>query len=342
MRGASGVTTARRRGWRGLVAALLAIAALGSATQAEAQARMTLGASPAERCLFPAVADRAKPAYPAELLRLKQGASFEAEFVFAGPGTAPDVRFPTDPDVEYRDAVVAYAKQLRLPCMDKAGAPVTLKQGFDFVPNDGRKVAWTTPAEPLDSQRREQLKCIVSDAEARPEYPLDMVRAGRQGTVVARIRFVASDRPPEVEILDNGGGHHFGDNVVRMAATMRMPCLRDAPVEMMMHYRFIIDGASRPVLGDLDLKSFLATVKPVAPGSAFFDTRTMKCPFDVRLTWQQPYEPNLVAELEEDVPARHAFLDWMAQREFNIAARSSNLLLGQQMTVHIPCATIDL
>ena len=342
MGGASCAATARRQGWRGLAGALLALAALAGSIPAQAQSRMTLAASPAERCLSPAVAERVKPVYPAELLRLKRGASFEAEFVFAGPESAPAVRFVNDPDPEYRDAVEAYAKQLRVPCMDKAGPPVTLKQGFDFVPNDGRKVAWTTPSEPVDSQRRQQLRCVVSDANARPDYPVDLLRAGRQGTVVARVRFVAADRPPEVEILDNGGGRRFGENVAGFAEAMRMPCLHDAPVEMMMHYRFVIDGAGRPVLNDLDLKSFLASVKPVAPGSAFFETRTMKCPFDVRLTWQQPYEPNLIAELEEDVPARHAFLDWMAQRQFDLPPRQTNLLLGQQTVVHIPCVTIDL
>jgi hypothetical protein len=342
MASASGVAAARSRGWRGLVGTLLAIAALAGSAPSHAQSRMTLAASPAERCLSPSAAERTKPDYPPELLRLKRGASFEVEFVFAGPESAPDVRFLGDPDAEYRDAVKAYAKQLRVPCMDKAGPPVTLKQGFDFVPNDGRKVAWTTPAEPLDSQRREQLLCVASDAAAKPVYPEDMLRAGRQGTVVARIRFVAADRAPDVEILDNGGGRHFGDNVSRFVATMRMPCLHDAPVEMMMHYRFVIDGANRAVLNDLELKSFLATVRPVSPGTAFFDTHAMKCPFDVRLTWQQPYEPNLIAELEEDVPARHAFLDWMAQREFDLAPRAANMLLGQQMIIHVPCVRIDL
>jgi hypothetical protein len=340
MLGASAVSALLRQGWRWLTGALLAFAAL--AGSAHAQPRMTLAPSPAERCLSPAAADRSKPEYPAELLRLKRGTSFEVELVFAGPESAPDVRFLGDPDTEYRDAVKAYAKQLRVPCMEKAGPPVMLKQRFDFVPNDGRKVAWTTPEEPLDSQRREQLRCVVSDSDAKPNYPDDMLRAGRQGTVVSRIRFVAPDRPPVVEILDNGGGRHFADNVSRFVATMRMPCLRDAPVEMMIHYRFIIDGGDRPVLNDLDLKSFLATVKPIAQGSAFFDTRAMKCPFDVRLTWQQPYEANLIEELEEDVPSRHAFLDWMAQREFDLAPRKANLLLGQQMVVHIPCVTIDL
>ena len=345
MAGGGSLAMDRCQGWRGRAATFLAYAALAlglGAARAEPPTQLALSESPAERCLFPPSAERAKPVYPQDMLRDKRGASFDAQFSFTGPEAAPQVRFSGDIDPDFRDSITAYAKQLRVPCMDKSGTPVTLTQGFDFVPNDGRKVAWTTPVDSKDAERRAQFKCVVSNDALRPEYPRDMLRNGRSGMVVARLRFVAPDQPPQVDILDNAGGQSFARNVLRYTEGMRMPCLQGAAVETTLHYRFLIDGEQRVVLNDIDLRSFLKAIKPVPAGTAYFDTRTMKCPFDVRMTWLRPYEPNVIAELEEDVASRHALLDWMAQREFDVDPKNTNALLGQQMVVHIPCATIDL
>jgi hypothetical protein len=60
------------------------------------------------------------------------------------------------------------------------------------------------------------------------------------------------------------------------------------------------------------------------------------------LTFKQPFDRNRVEELEEDVPARHAFLDWLAGLELVIPGRKTTDLIDQQMTIHIPCAQVDL
>jgi hypothetical protein len=305
-------------------------------------AQMTPAQTAAERCLFPALGERAKPEYPEEALRNKQGGRVDAEFTFSSPDVAPDVRFTSESPEGMLASVKAYARQLRVPCLGKGDAPVALKQTFDFVPNDGRKVAWTAPVEPANLRRKAEFECMTADSTLRPEYPASSLRDNHEGVVVARVRFTAPDKPPVVEFLDNGGDGHFVRAVSPFMDSMRSPCLQGAPLDTMFRYRFIIDGSPRPVLNDLDLRHFIATVKAVPPGSAYFDTQLMKCPFDVRITLLQPWEPNLVQELEEDVPARHAFLDWMSQREFDLPPRKTNGLLGQEMVVHIPCAIIDL
>ena len=304
--------------------------------------QMTPSQTAAERCLFPTLDARVKPEYPEDALRRKEGARIDAEFTFSGPDAAPAVRFKDDDHRAMQASIEAYSKQLRVPCLAKGDAPVTLKQTFDFVPNDGRKVAWTSPVEPANVRRAAEFKCMTSDAKLRPDYPMASLRANREGVVVARVRFVAPDQPPEVEFLDNGGDAHFVNAVRGFTTSLRSPCLQGEPLETMFHYGFVIDGNPRPVLNDIDLQQFVATVKKVPAGSAYFDTQLMKCPFDVRITFEQPWEPNIVQELEEDVPARHAFLDWMSQREFNLPPRDSNKLIGQQMVVHVPCAIIDL
>ncbi len=313
------------------LAATAAVALLlGSAERAVAEPppQMAPAQTAAERCLFPPLDERAKPAYPEDALRRKESGRVDAEFTFSGPDASPDVRFKGDSGEQMLDAVKAYSKQLRVPCMAKGDGPVTLRQTFDFVPNDGRKVVWTSPVEPPSVRRQAEFKCMTSDTTMRPRYPAESLRSNHEGAVVARLRFIAPDKPPEVEFLDNGGDGHFVSAVRPFTESLRMPCLQGEPLETMFHYRFVIDGNPRRVLNDLDLQQFIATVKKVPAGSAYFDTQRMKCPFDVRITFQQPWEPNLVQELEEDVPERHAFLDWMSQRQFDLPARASNALLG--------------
>jgi hypothetical protein len=327
-----------------LVMAAAAALVLGHAERALAgpPTQISPARTAAERCLSPALDARAKPAYPADALQRKESGTVDAEFTFPGPDVAPYVRFTSDSNAEMLASIKAYAKQLRVPCMSRGDEAVTLKQTFYFVPNDGRKVTWTSPVEPAKVRREAEFECMTSDTTLRPEYPRNALRDNREGVVVARVRFIAPDKPPEFEFLDDGGDGRFVSAVRPFMDSIRVPCLQGAPLETMFHYRFVIDENPKRVLNDLDLQHFIATVKAVAAGSAYFDTQKMKCPFDVRLTFLQPWEPNLVEELEEDVPARHALLDWMSQRQFDLSARAGNALLGQQMVVHVPCAIIDL
>jgi len=172
-----------------------------------------------------------------------------------------------------------------------------------------------------------------------------MARAGREGRVLVRVKYFAPDKAPSVELLYNGGDRTFASAVAGYLEQLRMPCVGSEPVEENIAFEFAMDGGGnykRHVLKDLPLQAFLGLVKPIKTGSAFFDTNTMKCPFDVRLTFRQPFEPNKIQELEEDIAARHAFLDWLGQREIDLDRQRAGELLGQQMVIHIPCARIDL
>ena len=205
--------------------------------------QMTPAQTAVERCLFPAPSERAKPEYPEEALRNKQGGRVDAEFTFSGPDVAPDVRFTSDSPAEILASVKAYARQLRVPCLGKGDAPVALKQTFDFVPNDGRKVAWTAPVEPANLRRKAEFECMTSDP-LRPQYPEKSLHDNHEGVVVARVRFTAPDKPPEVEFLDNGGDFHFVTAVRPFIGSMRAPCLQGAPLDTIFRYRFVIDLAS--------------------------------------------------------------------------------------------------
>jgi hypothetical protein len=334
------------RSLRSLLVAAAAAAALSAAAGARPAPEATLSPSPAQRCLEPAEATRAKPVYPEDKLRMKEGGTYEAEFVFTAPDRAPKVNLHGNVDSYFARSIEAYAEQLRVPCMGAADRPVTLRQSFDFVPNDGRKVAWTAPSDSANAVREGKLKCVVppqgDDAEIR--YPDKMLREGREAVVVARVRFSAPDRAPEVELLDDGGRREFKYGPMQYMTHLRMPCVdAGSPVETLYYFQFRFeDGVQHRVLQDVGLATFLGSVKAVPRGSIFFDTTKMKCPFDARLTFKQPFDRNRVEELEEDVPARHAFLDWLAGLELVIPGRKTTDLIDQQMTIHIPCAQVDL
>lgn len=329
----------------GLARPLILLFAFCVGTAAHANEKLTLSSSPAQRCLIPAEAQRIKPDYPPDMLRLKESALIHAELVFSAPDDAPDVKVEGDPPSDFVAAVRAYAKQLRVPCMSRGDRPVKLRQDFVFTPNDGRKVAWSTPTDEADATRQKFMACVVMplDGNTGIEYPLGPLREGKEGKVVVRLHFSDPAKPPTPEILDNGGSKYFVQAISGFMEKMRMGCLGSEPVDVQFIYTFKIEDArQREVLNDLTLPQFLRVVKPISPGSAFFDTTVMKCPFDLRLTFEQPWAPNKIEELDDDVPVRHPFMDWLAAQQFEVTPRQANALLTQQMTLHIPCARIDL
>jgi hypothetical protein len=324
----------------------LACALIGFAGVARADPTAELASSPAQRCLFPAVDDRVKPEYPSTLYKLKLGGTVGAEFEFEAPDKAPSVHFDGEPRPEWARSIEKYASQLRVPCMTAADKPVRLRQSFAFVPNDGRKVAWTTPVDVANAARSEMLKCIVRPSTDLISYPGVMERLRVDADVIARLRFFDPKAAPTVQVLSDGGDPAFEGAISDYVQALRVPCLVGGPIDVNFSFQFRVEGGGRPLrrhtLKDLSLVTFLGSVKPVAPGSAFFDTTDMKCPFDVRLTFRQPFELNRIDELDDDVPARHPLLDWLGERELNVDKKLAGELLYQQMTIHIPCLKIDL
>lgn len=307
-----------------------------------------LGAPPtaAEQCLTPPAPERKIPAYPPDMLKIKRGDMVSVQLTFDAPTSAPSVRFDTDTQADFREAVLDYARQLRVPCMAAGAPPVTLSQQFDFVPNDGRKVAWTPPVDVSNVRAASDRPCLVNanDRMAKPVFPYDLAQRGKEGNVVLRMRFVDTTQPPVVTVLDNGGEKHFADSVLESVQGLRMVCpAKVEPIEIQVVYRFTLDGLGKHVvLRDLTLPQFLASVKPFPRGNVYFDTTLMKCPFDVRLTFRQPWNRNHVEELDEDVAARHGLLSWLSTLELDLKPRQANMVLGQSMLIQVPCARVDL
>lgn len=321
--------------------------AVGLARAALAAGDLGPPQSAALQCLSPSVAEQAKTVYPPRMLEIKRGAYVRVKLTFDDARSAPSVTFLTDTSEPFEEAISDYARQLRVPCLQPGAAPVTLTQIFDFVPNDGRKVALTLPLDEAQ-QKGAQSPCVV-DANGRdvpkPRYPGDLIRRRKEGNVVVRLRFFDTSLPPEITVLDDGGDRLFEHAVRPSVEALRMSCPggKMVPFEIQVKYSFFLDGeANRLVLKELALPQFLRAVKPFASGGIYFDTTLMKCPFDVRLTFRQPWNRNQIDELEEDVESRHAFLSWLSTLELDVPSRQANLVLGQTMTIQVPCTRIDL
>ena len=327
---------------RALVAGAWALAALAGDVRGQ---EVVLAPTDAQACLSPAEAKRERPVYPAEELRLKDGHTVHAEFVFDAPDSRPAVEILDGNSVgPYENAVRDYARQLRVPCMKPGAAPVHLRQDFVFEPNDGRKVVWTAATDAADAHRRELLKCGTwpKGRDGYIRYPTSALQERLQGIVVVKLRFVDPAAAPELTIIDDAGSGAFVNALRPYVEQMRVPCLQQEPVEFHMFFKFQIPGRgeSKLVLKDLDLQTYLGIVSSAPP--AYFDTSTMGCPFDVRLKFRQPFEPNGIAELEQDVPARHAFLDWLAALKLDIEPARAKQLFGQVSTIHVPCVKLDI
>ena len=325
--------------WRAAVIGALALISSGPLhAQAPAPAP-----SAALACMTPAGAQRMKPEYPEAALGLKRSGNVSVELRFSAADEAPAVVFEGERgDRIFEPAVAAYAAQLRIPCMKPGDMPVKLRQIFQFVPNDGRKVVWTTAVDEADAERSRLNACTVAPGYAdRPAYPQRQLERGLSGTVVLRAHFVAADEAPGIEVLDNGGSDAFAASVQGFLEKARVPCLGKTPLDTILVYKFRMEGQPQPTLKDIDLAAWIRAARP-APSSVFFDMTTMKCPFDVRLTLRQPVLPNVAEELEDDVPARHVFLDWLAHLQAGLEPAKAKELYGQQMTIHIPCGMVDL
>lgn len=302
-------------------------------------------------CLTPALEQRQAAEYPPVRLERKEGAFFYLDLTFTDPGRAPSVKVVEDPrrtsDVRTEDdfveAAERYARQLRVPCLQPGGR-FTFRQTFHFVPNDGRRVTVSAPAEDRSPAFRRLIDCLRPQrgTELWPLYPRRALDSGVQGNVVVEIRFEGPEAPPQVEVLDRGPrGSDFAATVRQALANLRAPCAGPEPVTGRMLFSFKIQDEGRVVLRDLNLRQ-LATAMRSYPAPAYFDTRAMGCPFDLRVRYGAPHMSNIVSEVDAPVAERAPLMQWLTQVELNLPESARNLVLGDAFTLHVPCLALDV
>ena len=283
-------------------------------------------------------------AYPRGMAVQKTGGIVRVSLTFKAAGEAPraEVFFDTVGDV-FRELVLERVKGYRLPCLQAGDLPVVVTQEFVFTPGDGRRVVWS----PLRDQQREGAESSVAcltGADKVPDYPASRVVGNDNGAVFARYAFTRPDVAPTVTILFDGGNGRFAEVVTRYAAGLRLPCLKanDAPVTVVQPFSFAVQGTRRSALRDMPLATFVAALDKLDEQQVKFDFSTMSCPFDVRFVLRQPVLENQIGEVERSDPNRREFIEWLKSVSLKIPESARAQVLGDSMTLSVPCGMLDL
>jgi len=322
--------------------ALLAGWALACSVAAHA-ADESLAPSAAVSCLTPLPEQRTKVVYPPDLLLRKDEGTVSVELTFTAADRPPSIKVLDDnPPYDALAAVVReHVETFRVPCMKAGDPPVKLRQDYVFIANDGRKVMSSDPRDMADDARKERWSCLKHvQGETRPAYTTSMRRDDIEGNVYVRLRFTGPDVPPEITVLASSHSK-LAHSMREYAEGLRLPCVTAEPVEWRVMYHYRLDGGRRTVLKDLTLMNLLRASKPPLP-PAYFDFNTMGCPFDVRLSYFQPHSRNGVQQIENVHAARQPFLDWLAGLTLKLSERENTAVLGDTLTVSVPCGKLDL
>ncbi|MES2298698.1 MAG: hypothetical protein V4582_16765 [Pseudomonadota bacterium] len=324
---------------------LAVLAAVASLSQAPAQAdESALAQSPALACLTRAASAPTAPAYPPERYARKDGAEIHVSLRFSGADREPAIRVDdADASTDFTEAIREFARHYRIPCMASGDPAVTLRQAYVFIPNDGRKVV--LPSELVDDAdvaRREQLKCVTNvHGMDKPIWPSKALRSNAEEKLFLSYSFSAPDRAPELKWLVEPKNRDFRKALESYLDGLRLPCLKGEPITVTMLYVFEVEENAHTVLKDTTLPKLIGASKDYAL-PAYFDFNTMGCPFSLRLTYQRPYALNAVHELEASLPARKPLLEWMQKFTFKLEDDVNRKVLGDTMTVTIPCGVLHL
>jgi hypothetical protein len=321
----------------------LALAWAGAARDAAAQS-VAAAPSPAQQCLTRAPGRDAELLYPSDLLARKDSARFKVSLTFRGPDSAPFFRLLDDGrliDDGFVRAVRDYVAGYRVPCMAEGDPPVVMQQEYVFAPNDGRKVMASAPVDERARQREELMKCVRHQVGEAPRYPEGARVLGIQGRVFAELAFDGPDSPPTVSVHASSDSR-LQATALRHAQGVRMPCHPgDGRHAADFVYMFSLVAGKRTLLKDANVASIVHAAASF-PRPVYFDWNSMGCPFDLQLTYYQPHRPNRVRQIESDRPERKAFMDWLGALRLKLDDKTNTAVLGDTMTVHVPCGQLDL
>lgn len=321
----------------------LLLAALLGAFSLPALAQATLATSPALACLTTVDGAPASPEYPAIELARKEGGTLRVELEFTRPDAAPKVSIVSRPLTgNFDDAVNAQVKRMRVPCMQVGDAPVMLTQEYVFDPDHQSRVIASKPRDNADPARATQLKCMAHvDGEKRPDFPLEARKRAEEGTIILNLRFTDPAQAPTVAVVQSVKSRALRRAVNFHVAGLRMPCLKGPAVDTLIAFKYVYDNGDRIVLRDSSLLEALGAAKDLKTPVAF-DFRKMQCPFDLRVTYHQPFEKNRIEQLDSAVSEREAFMDWLRELTLDMDGATSAKVFGDKFVITVPCAQLDL
>lgn len=309
--------------------------------------QQVIEASDALNCVTPAPDRRGVPEYPFEQLKKEIGATLTAEATFRAPDRAPDVEVLEssargDDHTRFAQAVREHLKNLRVPCLQPGGASVRLRQTFVFAP-DRREVHWFGLTDTADAERRAMLRCVTHQSGRKvPEYPRPASRWEIQGRVLAKLRYVAADKPPEATVYARSKHAELGKAIEEWVTGLRMPCFGSEPVNTSVTYVFLLDGEPSFGFKPLLLQEVVRSARNLKTLRLEMDTTTMGCPFDLKFALRQPLLPNAVGELGAANVLRRPLLEWLAAVDLDLPSTSLDAVFGDTTTITVPCLKLDI
>ena len=320
----------------------LAAALIGTSTLAAAPGN-SIHVEPAPSALACLQENAVGPmTYPQRAAEQKIGGIVRVRLTFSAANSAPDAQVFFDAvGNEFRIEVLDRVARYRLPCLKPGDKPVVATQEFQFVPGDGRKVLWGQVRS--DTGPTPDIQCLTG-AEQVPLYPQSQVDRVTQGTVLAEFTFTDGSRPPDSRILFDGRSPRFASVVQDYIRGYRLPCMKagDEPVRATQTFSFKMGGEGTILVRDVQLARFLAAVEGIGTQKVRFDFTTMACPFQLTFVLFQPYASNGVGEIERSDPNRREFIEWLKTVRLKFNERALAEVLGDSMTIAVPCAIVDL
>lgn len=320
---------------------LIAALACAFAGSALAQAQATLVPSKALGCLTPAEDHRGLPDYPFNAFKAGERGRVSVELVFSKADARPEVNvLSSEGDETFVDSVERHVKAWRVPCLSEVGGTARLQFDFVFKPDD-RKVHSAKPVDAEDAARKSMLACVKHlDGSKSPEYPASALRRNVQGRVWAELRYESADRAPVATFHARPSATTLVDEVQSWVSGLRMPCHQGVPVVARAVFEFHEEGRRFGFMPGTGFRFILSAMRAEDRLAMPPDTTAMSCPFDVRLTYLRPDQPNKAMEVGSHDPARRPLLEWLRQAQFAIPDASLDAVYGDQVTFQVPCLKV--
>lgn len=236
-----------------------------------------------------------------------------------------------------RNAVLAHVAGYRLPCL--AQRPLAVVQEFQLAPDLAPQ---GSPLWPVTGPATADRTCIVrGPAFAYSPEPRVVDRM-----VMAFTYSGDGDAAPEVAVLGTNGDDQFTKFMVKHGREWRQPCRKvgDWPHREEVAFQVSMAGTHPAEFKKkrVALSEFLGYMKDVHGPRRFFDFDSMQCPFTLRWTLHEPWGRNRVREVEGENPNRVALIEWLRGLHSGLDPSQMSRLIGQSLTVEVPCGTLNL
>ena len=282
-----------------------------------------------------------KPEYPFTAYKNDTPGRVLVDLHFTGATLRPAVEvLSSSGDDSFVGAVREHVRQLRVPCLPP-GKDVHLRQEYVFQ-KDRQAVTWGRAIDPQDDQRRTLVRCMRhSSGKLQPDYPPDLLRQGAQGRVLVRLTFNSDDQAPTATIWNRPSASGFADAIKDWVQGYRLPCHAGEAITTNLIFVFRLDTDAfgfKP----MGLLNFVAATRQIKSEGLQMDTRTMACPFDVKVMYRQPLRPNSVGVVGPADARRQPLLDWLTRAELVLSRRQEDAVFADTADIHVPCVDMAI